>query len=115
MSGVGRRKAIGKAGRHESHGESQLGWQGWQRWPWEWCLWGRRCGRRMQGQGSGQPARAVRLSYVDGQVKLAQGNQVLAEQAVANTPLFEGMQLTTADNGKAEIQFEDGSVARLVA
>ena len=64
-------------------------------------------------QGTGQPARAVRLSFVDGQVKLAQGNQVLAAQAVANTPLFEGMQLTTADNGKAEIQFEDGSVARI--
>jgi hypothetical protein len=66
-----------------------------------------------QPQGSGQPARAVRLSYVDGQVSLAQGGQVLAQQAVANTPLFEGMQLTTADSGKAEIQFEDGSVARL--
>ena len=63
--------------------------------------------------GSGQPARAVRLSYVDGPVKLSQGNQVLADQAVANTPLLEGMQLTTADNGRAEIQFEDGSVARL--
>lgn len=65
------------------------------------------------GQGQGQPARAVRLSYVDGQVTLAQSGQVLAEQAVANTPLFEGMQLTTSDNGKAEIQFEDGSVARI--
>ncbi len=64
-------------------------------------------------QGRGQPARAVRLSFVDGQVRLGQGNQVLATQAVANTPLFEGMQLTTADNGKAEIQFEDGSVARI--
>jgi hypothetical protein len=64
-------------------------------------------------QGTGQPAHAVRLSFVDGQVKLAQGNQVLAAQAVANTPLFEGMQLTTADNGKAEIQFEDGSVVRV--
>jgi hypothetical protein len=64
-------------------------------------------------QGTGQPARAVRLSFVDGQVKLAQGNQVLAEQAVANMPLFEGMQLTTADSGKAEIQFEDGSVVRI--
>ncbi len=63
--------------------------------------------------GSDQPARAVRLSYIDGQVKLAQGDQVLAGQAMANTPLFEGMQLTTADNGKAEIQFEDGSVVRL--
>ena len=66
-----------------------------------------------QGQGTGQPARAVRLSYVDGQVTLTQSGQVLAQQAVANTPLFEGMQLTTADSGKAEIQFEDGSVARL--
>ncbi len=64
-------------------------------------------------QASGQPARAVRLSYVDGQVKLSQGDQVLADNAVMNTPLFEGMQLTTADDGKAEIQFEDGSVARL--
>lgn len=62
---------------------------------------------------SGQPARAVRLSYVDGQVKVSQGGQVLAEQAVANTPLFEGTQLTTADSGKAEVQFEDGSVARI--
>jgi len=67
-----------------------------------------------QGQeGPGQPARAVRLSYVDGQVALSQGGQVLAQQAVANAPLLEGMQLTTADSGKAEIQFEDGSVARL--
>ena len=64
-------------------------------------------------QGTGQPARAVRLSYVDGPVRLSQGGQVLADQAVANTPLFEGAQLVTGDNGKAEIQFEDGSVARL--
>ena len=66
-----------------------------------------------QGQGPGQPARAERLSYVDGQVTLAQGGQILAQQAVANAPLLEGMQLTSADNGEAEIQFEDGSVARL--
>lgn len=66
-----------------------------------------------QGQGPGQPARAERLSYVDGQVTLAQGGQILAQQAVANAPLLEGMQLSSADNGQAEIQFEDGSVARL--
>ena len=65
------------------------------------------------GAGAGQPARAVRLSYVDGKVRLAQGNQVLADQAVVNTPLLEGMQLTTGNDGKAEIQFEDGSVARI--
>lgn len=66
-----------------------------------------------QGQGPGQPARAERLSYVDGQVTLAQGGQILAQQAGANAPLLEGMQLTSSDNGEAEIQFEDGSVARL--
>ncbi len=59
------------------------------------------------------PARAVRLSSVDGQVQLSTGNQVLADGAVANTPLFEGTRVVTSDDGRAEIQFEDGSVARL--
>ena len=60
-----------------------------------------------------QPARAVRLSSVDGGVQLSKGNDVLADGAVANTPLFEGTRVTTGDDGRAEIQFEDGSVARL--
>lgn len=61
-----------------------------------------------------QPAaRAIRLSSVDGQVQLSQGTQLLANPAVVNTPLFEGSLLTTGDDGRAEIQFEDGSVARL--
>lgn len=64
-------------------------------------------------QGTGQPARAIRLSYIDGQARLTQGDQVLADQAVVNTPLLEGMQLATSDSGKAEIQFEDGSVVRI--
>jgi hypothetical protein len=62
---------------------------------------------------SAPAARAVRLSSVDGQVQLAQGSQILASQALANTPLFEGTQITTADDGRAEVQFEDGSVARV--
>jgi len=61
----------------------------------------------------GAPARAARLSYSDGQVTVSQGGQVLAQQAAANTPLFEGMQVATGSDGKAEIQFDDGSVARL--
>jgi hypothetical protein len=32
---------------------------------------------------------------------------------VENTPLFEGSLVTTGDDGRAEIQFEDGSVVRL--
>ena len=64
-----------------------------------------------QGQGPG--ARAVRLSNVEGQVQLSMGNQILAQQAPVNAPLFEGTQISTSDDGRAEVQFEDGSVARI--
>jgi hypothetical protein len=67
----------------------------------------------LRADDAGPAARAVRLSSVDGQVQVSQGKQVLASAAVANTPLFEGSTVTTADDGRAEIQFEDGSVARL--
>jgi len=62
---------------------------------------------------AGQGARAVRLSSVDGQVQLSKGSQMITDAAVANAPLFEGTRVTTGDDGRAEIQFEDGSVARL--
>jgi len=65
------------------------------------------------GQDNGPAARAVRLSDVEGQVQLSQGNTVLAERALINTPLFEGTRITTSDDGRAEVQFEDGSVARI--
>jgi hypothetical protein len=58
-------------------------------------------------------ARAARLSSVEGQVEISQDNQVLADQALANTPLFEGTTVATGDDGRAELQFEDGSVVRL--
>jgi hypothetical protein len=57
--------------------------------------------------------RAARLSAVEGQVRVAQGTQTIADRAVPNSPLFEGMRVETAEDGRAEIQFEDGSVARL--
>jgi hypothetical protein len=62
---------------------------------------------------AGPAARAVRLSNVEGTVHVSQGGQVLAETAVANAPLFEGTQVVTGDDGRAEIQFEEGSVARI--
>jgi hypothetical protein len=58
-------------------------------------------------------AQAARLSSVDGQVRLMQDGQTLADPAVANAPLFEGTQVTAGEDGRAEIQFADGSVARL--
>lgn len=65
-------------------------------------------------QTAGQPAaRAIRLGYVEGDVTLSQNGQVITDQAVVNTPLLEGMTLATDDDGRAAIQFEDGSVARI--
>ena len=58
-------------------------------------------------------ARAVRLSSVDGQVRVIQDGQVIADPATANLPLFEGTQIMTGDEGRAEIQLENGNVARL--
>ena len=66
-------------------------------------------GQNQPGQGT----RAARLSDVEGQVQLTQGNQVLASQAPINAPLFEGTQITTTEDGRAEVQFDDGSVARV--
>ncbi len=57
--------------------------------------------------------RAVRLSNVSGSVQVATGGQSALQQAYANMPLTEGSHLQTGDDGRAEIQFEDGSVARL--
>ena len=62
---------------------------------------------------TGQTARAVRLSYVSGQVQVSKGQQAITSKAVANMPLFEGYQVTTGQDGEAEVQFEDGSVARI--
>jgi Family of unknown function (DUF6600)/FecR protein len=56
---------------------------------------------------------AVRLSDVEGQVQLSHGAMILASQALANTPVFEGTLITTADDGRAELQFDDGSVVRI--
>ena len=67
----------------------------------------------LRADDAGPAPRTVRLSSVDGQVQLSQGGQLLADTAVANAPLFEGTRVATGDEGRAEVQFEDGSVARL--
>jgi hypothetical protein len=55
----------------------------------------------------------VRLSFVQGGVQVQQGSIVQIDNAVINMPLFEGSTLTTAMDGQAEVEFPDGSVARL--
>ena len=59
------------------------------------------------------PAGAARLSSVEGQVRIVQGGQTIADPALVNAPLFAGFQIETGDDGKAEVQFDDGSVVRL--
>ncbi len=55
----------------------------------------------------------VRLSFVQGQVSVLQGTATQFDQAQANMALFAGNTLSTGENGQAEVEFTDGSVARL--
>jgi hypothetical protein len=55
----------------------------------------------------------VRLSYSQGQVRVLQGNATLFDQAQANMPLLAGYALSTGQDGQAEVEFTDGSVARV--
>jgi len=58
-------------------------------------------------------ARIVRLSFVEGSVTVQRSDNADWAEAPANTPLQEGFKLSTAESGFAEIEFEDGSAARL--
>lgn len=60
-----------------------------------------------------QPTRAARLTYVQGSVTVTQPGQAEPVPAQVNLPLLSGVLLTTADDGQAEVEFEDGSVVRL--
>ncbi|HKD82164.1 MAG TPA: FecR family protein [Candidatus Angelobacter sp.] len=56
-------------------------------------------------------ARIVRLSYVDGQVRIDHGQGY--ESATMNVPVTEHNWLQTRSDGWAEVQFEDGSLMRI--
>jgi hypothetical protein len=55
----------------------------------------------------------VRLSYVQGGVKILEGGTTRFDQAQANMPLLAGYTLATGQDGQAEVEFTDGSVARV--
>jgi hypothetical protein len=57
--------------------------------------------------------RAVRLSDVEGKVQVFTGSDQAFDQAQRNMPVMEGMRLVTGADGRVEVQFEDGSVARV--
>jgi FecR protein len=57
--------------------------------------------------------RAVRISAIEGTVQILDDNGVVFDQAHANMPVTQDMHLKTGSDGRAEVQFEDGSVARI--
>jgi hypothetical protein len=57
--------------------------------------------------------RIVRLSDVQGGVQINKNTGLGFENAFLNLPITQGVQLRTRDNGRAEIEFEDGSTLRI--
>jgi len=58
-------------------------------------------------------ARVVRLSYVSGTVAVKRPGSSEWAKAMVNTPIQEGFGLETSTHSFAEVQFENGSTARL--
>lgn len=61
---------------------------------------------------SDSQVRAVRLSYVEGGVQIARADGQF-DKAMVNLPITQGTQLRTSGDGRAEVEFEDGSTLRL--
>ena len=58
-------------------------------------------------------ARIVRISYVEGTVEMDRGDGNGFIRAFANMPVIEGVRLWPHEDGRAEVEFEDGSTLRL--
>ncbi|MGO8720693.1 MAG: DUF6600 domain-containing protein [Acidobacteriaceae bacterium] len=71
----------------------------------------------LPGSGSMAPAaanvRVVRLSDVEGTVQIVRNDRTEFSHAVMNMPLTQGTGIETGPDGRAEIEFEDGSVTRI--
>ena len=57
--------------------------------------------------------RIVRLSDVQGSVKIDRATGQGFEKAFLNMPITQGVKLKTGDDGRAEVEFEDGTVAHV--
>ncbi len=64
------------------------------------------------GEGA-KPFRAARLTYLQGEVRVELANSTANSVAVVNMPLVEGTVISSGADGQAEIEFEDGSLARI--
>jgi uncharacterized protein DUF6600/FecR-like protein len=65
----------------------------------------------VSGASAESKARIVRLSNVEGTVQMDRGEGF--EKAFLNLPVVEGSKLKTGDDGRAEVEFEDGSILHL--
>jgi ferric-dicitrate binding protein FerR (iron transport regulator) len=63
--------------------------------------------------GAKSHARVVRLSYVSGTVMVKRPASAEEEPAMVNVPIQEGFELSTSGGSYAEVEFENGSTARI--
>lgn len=71
------------------------------------------CVPMLHAAESGPEDLAARLSAVDGQVRVLVAGEPVVDQALVNLPVSVGTEIVTGDDGRAEIEFEDGTVARI--
>ena len=72
------------------------------------------CGLAATARAYDTPAqRFARLSYLQGNIAVSRADGTGSEAAQLNMPLTEGSRVTTAEDGQAEVEFEDGSLVRL--
>jgi hypothetical protein len=64
-------------------------------------------------QGGLSHVRVVRLSYVSGTVAIKRPGSAEWAKAIVNTPIQEGFTVSTSTDSFAEVEFENGSTARL--
>jgi hypothetical protein len=64
---------------------------------------------------SDSQVRIVRLSYVEGSVQIARNSAPSFEKAFVNLPVSEGATLRSGDDGRGEVEFEDGTTLRLTS
>lgn len=72
-------------------------------------------GSQLTARADSQPnqTRAARLTYMQGSVTVNQPDGAASVPAQMNLPLLTGVQLVTGQDGRAEVEFEDGSILRL--
>lgn len=80
-----------------------------------WAVWGLMVSAlAMTPAMAESKARIVRLSAVEGDVLMDRGTGDGFEKAFLNMPVVEGSRLKTGNDGRVEVEFEDGSAIRVV-